>query len=103
MAFPQAEGQMGFPPRVATDAQRGYSVATYRSAGALPSSCRRNGSILVSLEGSCARPHPGAKNILAQRPRVGYCPCCSKATDTAAPARYNVGEFSNKEARGLIL
>lgn len=59
--------------------------------------------ILVRLEGTTPRGHGGGTAELTQRAKVGYCSCCTYATDVAAPATNVAGEFSNVKARGLEL
>ena len=75
----------------------------YESAAILFGSCDAGSSILVRLEGTCARAHQGPKTDLARRAKVGYCPCCARAAHVAAPTRYTVREFSDEKARGLEL
>ena len=96
-------GQVGYPSAISTDAQLGYSVVAYRSHEVLSHCCGEGGSILVRLVCCCARAHPGAKNELGQRTKVGSRPCCARATRIPAPARYAAGEFSNEKARGSML
>ena len=98
MALLQEKGQMGYPPPIATDARLGYAVMAHQSAEILSGPCEGDGSILVRLEGSCSRAHPGAKHGLAQGAKAGYCPCCAKATHIATPAPYAAGESSKTEA-----
>ena len=91
-------GAGAFPPGITAGAQLGYSVMTYQSVEILSESCVGDGSIFVRLEG-----HSGAKNELARRAKVGFCPCCSQATHSAVPSRYEVGGFPSDRAHGLQL
>ena len=50
MDCPKAQGRVGYPPGVTTDAQLGCSVAAYQSAGILFCFCEGDGPILVRLE-----------------------------------------------------
>ena len=92
----RARGQVAYPPSATTHARPGYSVMAYKGA-AIHFGSREGG------EGACTRAHPGGRNGLAQRARVGNCPCCTRPTHVAVPTRYAVGEFSKERARGLAL
>ena len=87
MVLIKAKGQMSYPPGITTDAQLEFWVMEYQGAEILSAPREGAGSILVRLEGSCARAHPGAKNELARRAEAGYGPCCARATHIAVPAR----------------
>ena len=54
----------------------------------------------MRLGGTTSRGHSGTKAGLAQRAKVGYCPCFTRATHVAIPPSYKLGEFANDKARG---
>lgn len=48
----------------------------------------------MRFEGTAANAHAAPKADLTRRARVGYCPCCTRATYSATPPRCELGEFS---------
>ena len=93
---------MAYPPAISTDTQSTHSVMAYQIYEALFDSCGGDESISVRLELARARAL-GQKGVWPESAKVGYCPCCALATHTAAPLRYEEGEFPNEKARGLML
>ena len=89
----RAKGEVGNPAAIATVAQLDILFGSREGSG----------SILVRLDGTCARAHQGPRSEPAQRAKVGYRPCCARATHIAIPPRYTVGEFSKQKANGLQL
>ena len=73
MACLKAKGQGDYLPSFTKDAHLGYSATAHESAEIISSSCEGDGPILVRLEASRTRAHPGARTQLAQRTKVGYC------------------------------
>lgn len=100
IAFSQADGQVGFPPVISTDASPGYSATAYQSSNILFGNLE-GGNIALVLEGTTSRCHNGGKTELARRATVRDCPCCTAATHVAIPAPYEAGEFSNEGDRAL--
>ena len=103
MGVLRSKGQVGYQPSVAIDAHPGYSAMANQSETISFGSREGDSHILVQFGGTCARPHPGGRNDLAQRARAGYRPCCARPTHVAVPARYEVGAFAPEKARGLSL
>ena len=66
----RSEGQVGYPPRVATDPS-GSSVTAYRSASILFASREGDSHILGRIEGARTRAHQGGRTELSQRATVG--------------------------------
>ena len=93
-------GQMGYPPNVTTDARRGYSVVANQSGAILFGSREGDSRILVRIVGTCTRARPRGRGDLAHRATVGYCPCCTRPTQIAAPSRNGDGAFIPEQARG---
>ena len=53
--------------------------------------------------GTTSRAHSGPRTDIAQRAKVGSCPCCVRVTNAAIPPAYALGEFSWLKLRGLAL
>ena len=47
------------------------------------------------------RAHTASRQDIAQRAKVGYCPCCAQATHVSAPPSRALGEFIWLKSRGL--
>ena len=92
LGFLQARGQFGFPPSMHLDACLGYCCVGYQGAEMALSKCDAGKYILVRLGGAVSKGCDAAKSNLAQKAKVGYCPCCTKATQIAIPMSYHLGE-----------
>ena len=58
---------------------------------------------LVSLVGTTFRAYAATEQNTAQKPKVGFRPCCTRATRVADPPAYALGEYQSLKARGLAL
>ena len=96
-------GQVGCPPSVATDAQKGFPVMAHQSAEVLFDRRYGDGRILVRHTGTCARAHRGRQAEMTQRAKVGHCSCCTRLTHVAVLPRYKAGEYSGHKAHEIQL
>ena len=103
IAFSHKDGQVGLPPAISTDATPGISATAYQISEIHFDHLEGDKFALVRLEGNTSRGRGRAKAESTQRAKVGYCVCCTYAAHVAAPAAYDVGEFSNVKARDLEL
>ena len=94
---------MGIPSIISADAALVYSAIARQSSQILVGHPEGDKSTRVRFEGTAAPCGGGTKAVLTHRAQVGNCPCCTSATHVAAPATYEVREFSNVKARGLEL
>ena len=74
VAFPRADGQVGFPTAISTGASRGHSATAYQSPGTPFGHLEADKLTLVRLAETAGRGHGGAEAELAKRAQVGYCP-----------------------------
>ena len=95
--------QVGYPPRIATEALLGFSFMAYQSAEVLFDRCEGDGHILVRLTGTCTRARQGGQGKLTKRAKVGNCSCCTRLTHVAAPPHYMAGQYSGHKAHGIHL
>ena len=73
--FLRADGQVGLPPTISTYVSLRYSVTVRQHPGIFFRYLGGEKVTLVRPEGTTSRGHRGAKAELAQRAKVGYCPC----------------------------
>ena len=86
-------GQVGYPPSVATASQSGLPVTGYQYAELLFGQRERNSRILVRISGACARAHKAEKqDDVDQRANAGYFSCCAHPTHIVVPPRFVVEE-----------
>ena len=52
---------------------------------------------------SRARGHDGKANNFCRRAKVGYCPCCTRATHVAIPPPYPLGPYGGLKHTGIRL
>ena len=69
----------------------------------LLNSCEGTQSILIRFEGFCSKGHEALKNDLAQRAKVGLCPCCAVATHVLVPPIYNAGRPDREKLNSTSL
>ena len=86
-----------------TDSKLGWSVYTYMSPEILLNHCEGTQSILIRIEGFCSKGHEALKNDLAQRAKVGICPCCAVATHVLVPPTYAAGRPDRKKSNSISL
>ena len=99
----RTRGQFGFPLSMQTDACLGFCSMGYQSSGVARNHCDAFRRILIRSEGSVANRRDSSKQNWAQRAKVGYCPCCAKATQIALPPTYLPGENSSVEEPEMSL
>ena len=68
----------------------GYSATGYRSWEAPGDICDARRSILIRLVGPVAKRND-AKSVLAQKAKVGFSPCCVRATHSAVSLAFQLG------------
>ena len=61
------------------------------------------GPLLVCLSSTTSRAHSETKQNLAQRAKVGYCPCCVRATHVATPPAFSLAEYDALRVTDLAL
>ena len=57
--------------------------------------------MLALLVGPTSRAHTTSEQNIVRRAKVGYGPCCSRATHAAIPPSYASGDYRSMETRGL--
>ena len=82
-----AAGQVGFPLSTSTDACLGCSVAGYQSSEVAFAWRDVRRSVQIRPMGQASRGYSGTKRGLAQRAKVGYCPCCGASFPRTSPSR----------------
>ena len=63
--------------------------------------CEGNQYLLLRIEAYCTKGHESSTRELAQKAKVGLCPCCARATHVLVPPTYPVGKPDRKK-RNLI-
>ena len=63
--------------------------------------CEAEGFPLVRLGGSASHARAASKQNLPEGAKVGYSPCCTRATHVVAPPVRRPGDYSPGEAQGL--
>ena len=91
MAILAARNQAGAPRSANTDACLGWPLYAYQS-WEVPTDSRNGArSILLRAEGWCGKGSEASRPALAQRAKVGICPCCAAITHALIPATYAAG------------
>ena len=90
-------------PSMNADASLGFARTAYQSATAAMNLREAGKFALVRFAGTTSRAHTASRQDIAQRAKVGNCPCCAQATHVAFPPRYALGGFYHSESRGLAL
>ena len=103
LAYLQAQGQIGVPPGMSTNASLGFLRMAYQSAIAAMSKREAEIFALIRLEGAAPRPHTAPMTDISRRAKAGFCPCCTQATNVTSPPAYSMGELSRLKSRGLDL
>ena len=65
--------------------------------------CEGSQSLLLRIEGYCTWGHDSSPKELAQRAKVGLCPCCARATHVLVPPAYPVGKSDRKKQNSISL
>ena len=103
MQILRAPNQLGLPTSVNTDGKLGWSLSAYMSPEILFNHCEGTQSILIRVERVCPKGHEALKTALAQRAKVGICPCCALATHVLVPSTYSAGRYDRKKANSTSL
>ena len=97
----ETRGQFGCSPPMHTDACLRYSGMGYQSAEIAIDKCDAGKLALVHSGGAGCNGHGARKEELAQSAKVGYRPCCARATHVSIPTGCALGEYSGLKGRGL--
>ena len=65
--------------------------------------CEASKYNLVRLEGPLSKGRDAPKNTPTQRGKVGYCPCCVRATHVTLPGSYRLGPYDGLNHTGSHL
>ena len=106
LAFQEDPDRFGRFPSTNADAARGLSVMGLSKQGELRcDSLRDASSVTVHLvNGNVSEGHAAPESrALAQRAKVGNCPCCSISTCADAPVSYTWRGFPAQKAQGVDL
>ena len=86
-----------------TGASPGFCVMAYQAREVAYGSCEARKCNRVRPEGSLSEARDAARGSLTQRDKVGYCPCCVRATHVAIPGAYPLGPYRGVEYTGIRL
>ena len=95
--------QLGLPASTNTDSQLGWAVYSYMAPEVLLDVCEGSQSLLLRIEGYSTRGHSSSSQELAQKAKVGLCPCCARATHVLVPPAYLVGKSDRKKQNSISL
>ena len=101
MEILRAPKQLGLPASTNTDSKLGWAVYSYMAPEVLLDLCEGSQSILLRIEGYSTRGHDSKE--LAQKAKVGVCPCCARATHVLIPPTYSVGKSDRKKQNSILL
>ena len=65
--------------------------------------CEGSQSLLLRIEGFRTKGHDSTTKELAQKAKVGLCPCCARATHVLVPPVYPVGRSDRKKQNSISL
>ena len=65
--------------------------------------CEGHQFLLLRIEGYCTKGHESSTKELAQKAKVGLCPCCARATHVLVPPVYPVGTPDRKKRNQVFL
>ena len=88
LGSPLGRGQFGYP---CTGCQGAESAVAWGGAGKYT---------LARIEGPATKGRNAEQAELGRIAKVGYCPCCSRATHIANPPRCKLGKYSCLKAAG---
>ena len=99
----RAPNQLGLPPSSSTDSKLGWAVYSYMAPEILLNVCEGNQYLLLRIQGYCTKGHESSTKELAQKAKVGLCPCCARATHVLVPPAYPVGKPGRKKRNSISL
>ena len=99
----RASQQLGLPSSSNTDSKLGWAVYSYMSPEVLLNVCEGHKYLLLRIEGYCSKGHESSSKELAQKAKVGLCPCCARATHVLVPPVYPVGKPDRKKRNAISL
>ena len=99
----KAPHQLGLPASSNTDSKLGWAVYTYMAPEVLLNICEGRQHLLLRIEGYCTKGHEASNKEIAQRAKVGLCPCCARATHVLVPPAYPVGRPDRKKRNQISL
>ena len=65
--------------------------------------CEGHQFLLLRVEGFCSKGHESSSRELAQKAKVGLCPCCARATHVLVPPVYPIGKPDRKKRNAISL
>ena len=99
----RASQQLGLPSSSNTDSKLGWAVYSYMSPEVLLNVCEGHKYLLLRIEGYCSKGHESSTKDLAQKAKVGLCPCCARATHVLVPPAYPIGKPDRKKRNAISL
>ena len=99
----RAPKQLGLPASSNTDSKLGWAVYSYMAPEVLLNVCEGHQFLLLRIEGYCTKGHESPTRELAQKAKVGLCPCCARATHVLVPPAYPVGTPDRKKRNQISL
>ena len=99
----RAPQQLGLPASSNTDAKLGWAVYSYMAPEVLLNICEGHQYLLLRIEGYCTKGHEAPTKEIAQKAKVGLCPCCARATHVLVPPAYPVGTPDRKKRNQIAL
>ena len=99
----KAPHQLGLPASSNTDSKLGWAVYSYMAPEVLLNVCEGHQHLLLRIEGYCTKGHEASSKEIAQKAKVGLCPCCARATHVLVPPAYPVGRPDRKKRNQISL
>ena len=99
----RASQQLGLPSSSNTDSKLGWAVYSYMAPEVLLNVCEGHKYLLLRIEGYCSKGHESSTKELAQKAKVGLCPCCARATHVLVPPVYPIGKPDRKKRNAISL
>ena len=99
----KAPHQLGLPASSNTDSKLGWAVYSYMAPEVLLNICEGRQHLLLRIEGYCTKGHEASNKEIAQKAKVGLCPCCARATHVLVPPAYPVGRPDRKKRNQIYL
>ena len=101
MKFRELPTTLALPASTNTDSKLGWAVYSDMAPEVLLEVCEGSQSLLLRIEGYSTRGHDSKE--LAQKAKVGLCPCCAQATHVLVPPAYSVGKSERKKQNSILL
>ena len=76
---------------------------SYMAPEVLLNICDGHQFLLLRIEGYCTKGHEATTKELAQKAKVGLCPCCARATHVLVPPAYPAGTPDRKKRNQISL